>query len=71
LQDGDQQGALMHLGAAASWQEKRQIAKNMLSSNSEANTESFATLNSFKNAINGQSGSIIDMVDNTKMPRVE
>jgi hypothetical protein len=43
----------------------------MLSSNSEANTESFATLNSFKNAINGQSGSIIDMVDNTKMPRVE
>jgi Cache domain len=29
--------------------------------------ESFATLNSFKNTINGQSGSIIDMVDNTKM----
>jgi hypothetical protein len=53
LQGGDQQGALMHLGAAASWLEKRQIA-----------------LNSFKNAINGQSGSIIDMVDNTKMPRV-
>lgn len=25
---------------------------------------SFATLNSFKNAINGQSGSIIDTVDN-------
>ena len=29
--------------------------------------ESFATLNSFKNAINGQSGSITDMIDNTKM----
>jgi hypothetical protein len=29
--------------------------------------ESFATLNSFKNAINGQSGSIIDTVDNKKM----
>ena len=29
--------------------------------------ESFATLNSFKSAINGQSGSITDVVDNTKM----
>lgn len=29
--------------------------------------ESFATLNSFKSAINGQSGSAIDTVDNTKM----
>ena len=29
--------------------------------------ESFTTLNSFKNAINGQSGSIIDIVDNKKM----
>lgn len=29
--------------------------------------ESFATLNSFKNAINGQSGSTTDVVDNTKM----
>ena len=29
--------------------------------------ESFATLNSFKRAINGQSGSITDVVDNTKM----
>ena len=29
--------------------------------------ESFANLNSFKNAINGQSGSTIDTVNNTKM----
>lgn len=29
--------------------------------------ESFATLKSFKNAINGKSGSIMDIVDNTKM----
>ena len=29
--------------------------------------ESFATLQSFKNAINGQSGSIVDTVNNTKM----
>lgn len=29
--------------------------------------ESFATLNSFKSALNGQSGSIIDIVNNTKM----
>lgn len=35
--------------------------------NKSETAESFATLNSFKNAINGQSGSIIDMVDNTKM----
>ena len=32
----------------------------------KSKTQSFATLNSFKNAINGQSGSIIDTVDNTK-----
>ena len=35
--------------------------------NKSKTPESFATLASFKNAINGQSGSIIDMVDNTKM----
>jgi hypothetical protein len=35
--------------------------------NKSKTPESFATLNSFKNAINGQSGSIMDMVDNTKM----
>lgn len=35
--------------------------------NKSETAESFATLNSFKNAINGQSGSMIDMVDNTKM----
>ena len=35
--------------------------------NKSETPESFATLNSFKNAINGQSGSIMDMVDNTKM----
>ena len=35
--------------------------------NKSKTPESFATLNSFKNAINGQSGSIIDTVDNTKM----
>ncbi|MGE5660736.1 MAG: hypothetical protein ACM3X1_00660, partial [Ignavibacteriales bacterium] len=35
--------------------------------NKSETPESFATLNSFKNAINGQSGSIIDMVDNTRM----
>jgi Cache domain len=29
--------------------------------------ESFANLNSFKNALNGHSGSVIDTVDNTKM----
>ncbi len=33
----------------------------------DRSSESFTTLNSFKNAINGQSGSIIDAVDNTKM----
>jgi hypothetical protein len=35
--------------------------------NKSETLESFATLNSFKNAINGQSGSIMDVVDNTKM----
>ena len=35
--------------------------------NKSKTPESFATLNSYKNAINGQSGSIIDTVDNTKM----
>ena len=35
--------------------------------NKSETPESFATLNSFKNAINGQSGSIMEMVDNTKM----
>ena len=35
--------------------------------NKSKTPESFATLNSFKNAINGQSGSIIDTIDNTKM----
>lgn len=35
--------------------------------NKSETAESFATLNSFKNAINGQFGSMIDMVDNTKM----
>jgi hypothetical protein len=29
--------------------------------------ESFANLNSFKSAMNGHSGSVIDTVDNTKM----
>ena len=38
------------------------------SDTNKSNTpESFATLASFNNAISGQSGSIIDMVDNTKM----
>jgi hypothetical protein len=35
--------------------------------NKSKTPESFATLNSFKNAINGESGSMIDMVDNKKM----
>ncbi|HEY7082452.1 MAG TPA: cache domain-containing protein [Nitrososphaeraceae archaeon] len=35
--------------------------------NKSKTAESFATLNSFKNAINGKSGSIIDTVDNKKM----
>ena len=35
--------------------------------NKSKTPESFANLNSFKNAINGQSGSIIDTVYNTKM----
>ena len=35
--------------------------------NKSGTPESFATLNSFKNAINGQSGSIMDVVDNTEM----
>ena len=35
--------------------------------NKSKTPESFANLNSFKNAINGQSGSIIDMVDHTKI----
>ena len=34
--------------------------------NKSKTAESFATLNSFKNAVNGQSGSIIDAVNNTK-----
>src|SRR6476469_9796069 len=35
--------------------------------NKSETPESFATLQSFKNAINGQSGSIVDTVNNTKM----
>ncbi|MFL6340150.1 MAG: cache domain-containing protein [Nitrososphaeraceae archaeon] len=35
--------------------------------NKSKTPESFANLNSFKNAINGQSGSIVDTVDNTKV----
>jgi hypothetical protein len=35
--------------------------------NKSKTAESFANLNSFKNAINGKSGSTIDTVDNTKM----
>jgi hypothetical protein len=35
--------------------------------NKSKTSESFASLQSFKNAINGQSGSIIDTVNNTKM----
>jgi len=35
--------------------------------NKSKTPESFATLQSFKNAINGQSGSIVDTVNNTKM----
>jgi hypothetical protein len=35
--------------------------------NKSKNPESFTHLNSFKNAINGESGSTIDTVDNTKM----
>ena len=35
--------------------------------NKSKTPESFANLSSFKNAINGESGSIIDTVDNTKM----
>jgi hypothetical protein len=35
--------------------------------NKSKTPESFASLNSFKNAINGQSGSTIDIVDNKKM----
>jgi hypothetical protein len=35
--------------------------------NKSKTAESFATLNSFKNALNGKSGSTIDTVDNTKM----
>lgn len=35
--------------------------------NKSKTSESFATLNSFRNAINGESGSIIDTVDNTMM----
>jgi len=35
--------------------------------NKSATPESFANLNSFKNAVNGQSGSIIDTVGNTNM----
>jgi hypothetical protein len=35
--------------------------------NKSKTPESFDTLNSFKNARNGESGSIIDTVDNTKM----
>lgn len=35
--------------------------------NKSKTQESFANLSSFKNAINGQSGSTIDTVDNTKM----
>jgi hypothetical protein len=35
--------------------------------NNSTNPESFTNLNSFKEAINGQSGSTIDTVNNTKM----
>ena len=35
--------------------------------NKSKTAESFATLNSFKNALNGKSGSTIDIVYNTKM----
>ena len=35
--------------------------------NKSAAPESFANLNSFKNALNGQSGSIIDILGNTNM----
>jgi hypothetical protein len=35
--------------------------------NKSKTAESFANLNSFKNAINGKSGSTIDTIDNTKM----
>lgn len=35
--------------------------------NKNKTSESFTTLQSFKNAINGQSGSIVDTVNNTKM----
>ena len=35
--------------------------------NKSKTPESFATLNSFKNTRNGESGSIIDTVDNIKM----
>lgn len=35
--------------------------------NKSKTSESFATLQSFKNAINGQSGSIVDTINNTKM----
>ena len=35
--------------------------------NKSETPESFATLNSFKNAMNGHSGSTMDMVDNKKM----
>jgi hypothetical protein len=43
----------------------QKIADSQISSTSQL--ESFANLNSFKNAINGQSGSTIDTIDNTKM----
>jgi hypothetical protein len=43
----------------------QKIADSDISSASRL--ESFANLNSFKNAINGHSGSTIDTVDNTKM----
>ena len=35
--------------------------------NKSATPESFANLNSFNNAVNGQSGSIIDTVGNTNI----
>jgi hypothetical protein len=35
--------------------------------NKSKTAESFATLNSFKNALNGKSGPTIDTIDNTKM----
>jgi hypothetical protein len=35
--------------------------------NNSTNPKSFTNLNSFKEAINGQSGSTIDTVNNTKM----